>query len=76
MVLQNISVEKFKALMDRGDHIVLDVRTETEYEEGQIPNHILIDYFSNNFNEELNKLDKQANYLVYCRAGIRSEKSM
>lgn len=55
------------------DGIILDVRTETEVEEGYIPNSINIDiYKGQGFIDELEKLDKSKNYYVYCRSGNRS----
>ena len=52
---------------------VLDVRTEEELEEGQIPNAKNIDiYLGQGFMDELEKLDKSKNYYVYCRSGNRS----
>lgn len=52
---------------------VLDVRTEDEVAEGQIPNANHIDiYLGQGFIDELQKLDQSKNYYVYCRSGNRS----
>ncbi len=52
---------------------LLDVRTPAEYEDTHIPNATLIDiYRSQEFIEELEKLDKTRHYYVYCRSGKRS----
>ncbi|RNL85657.1 rhodanese-like domain-containing protein [Sinomicrobium pectinilyticum] len=56
--------------------IVLDVRTEEEFEEGYIPNAINIDIRQGqDFIDELEKLDKSKTYYVYCRSGARSAKA-
>ncbi|MTK63747.1 MAG: rhodanese-like domain-containing protein [Methanobacterium sp.] len=54
------------------DFIILDVRTSEEFEESRIENAINIDYYSNNFKDEISKLKKSRKYLVYCRSGRRS----
>lgn len=52
--------------------IILDVRTPQEFNEGHIANALMIDFNSESFKEEINKLDKDKTYLVYCRTGNRS----
>jgi rhodanese-related sulfurtransferase len=54
------------------DFVIIDVRTAEEFAEVHIENAINIDYHSETFREELNKLDKNKTYLVYCRSGGRS----
>ena len=53
--------------------VVLDVRTKAEVAEGIIPNAINIDiYQGQDFIFDLEELDKEKNYYVYCRSGNRS----
>ncbi len=52
--------------------VILDVRTPNEYDKAHIQSSINIDYYSSNFRKDINKLDKNRNYLVYCRSGNRS----
>ena len=62
-----------KKLLESDNAIVLDVRTEDEWEEGIIPNAILIDiYKGQGFIDEVQKLDKSRVVFVYCRSGARS----
>ncbi len=56
--------------------VILDVRTPEEFNSGHIKKAIIIDYKSVNFQEEINKFDKRKTYLVYCKAGGRSAKSI
>ncbi|WP_350293907.1 rhodanese-like domain-containing protein [uncultured Croceitalea sp.] len=52
---------------------LLDVRTPEEVEEGYIPNSTNIDiYLGQEFLDEVEKLDKDKNFYVYCRSGNRS----
>ena len=53
---------------------LVDVRTPEEYEEGYIEGFQNIDYFSENFNQEIEKLDKSKPVIVYCKSGNRSGK--
>ncbi len=56
--------------------IILDVRTEEEVEEKAIPNSLHIDiYKGQGFLDEINKLDKEKSYYVYCKAGGRSNQA-
>jgi len=60
-------------LKDDANAFILDVRTEDERDEGYIPNSTNIDiYLGQGFLDELEKLDKNKNYYVYCRSGNRS----
>lgn len=55
--------------------VILDVRTPGEFKDGNITSAINIDYKDDNFNQEIVKLDKDVQYLVYCRSGRRSKAS-
>ena len=71
-----ISYEEAKKMMDeRDDIIILDVRTQEEYEGGYIKGAIL--FPSQEVNEETaaQKLpDKEQTILIYCSSGGRSKK--
>jgi rhodanese-related sulfurtransferase len=57
------------------DFVVLDVRTTGEFEEGHISGSELLDYRSPDFQNKLQKMDKNKKYLLYCHSGMRSAKS-
>jgi len=53
--------------------IIIDVRTEDEYESGKIPSALNIDiYKGQGFVYRVEELDKTKNFYVYCAAGVRS----
>jgi len=58
------------------DFIILDIRTPGEYQSGHIENAIMIDFYSKTYAEEVNRLDKTKIYLIHCRSGNRSTRSM
>ena len=56
--------------------VTLDVRTPEEFNTSRIPNSINIDFYNPQlFMDEVQKLDKEINYFVYCRTGVRSANS-
>ena len=74
MDLDQSSWEK-KALTDKKG-IVLDVRTPEEFENSRIPDSKNIDFYNpQNFMQEIEKLDKNNSYYIYCRTGVRSANS-
>ena len=50
---------------------VLDIRTPAEVAEGYIDGAIVIDFRSADFAEQIVKLAKNADYIIYCRSGGR-----
>jgi rhodanese-related sulfurtransferase len=65
-----------KRNFDNKNFIILDVRTPEEYNEGHIKNSKNIDFYSQDFKNNLSALDKNKTYLVYCRSGNRSGKAL
>jgi len=55
--------------------VILDVRTQEEFNTAHIEGAINIDFYSSDFKEQLAKLNKSKTYLVYCRSGVRSSKA-
>ena len=73
-VYVNITAEEAKQIMDTEEgYIILDVRTQEEYDQGHIPGAIVISYeeIAEKADEVLK--DKDQLILVYCRSGRRSK---
>lgn len=51
---------------------VIDVRTPAETAAGYLEGALLFDIQGSEFNDQLETLDKAANYVVYCRSGNRA----
>ncbi|MDZ7767023.1 MAG: rhodanese-like domain-containing protein [Melioribacteraceae bacterium] len=69
----DLNSESFEKQMNEDENAVLiDVRTKAEHDEVRIPNSKLIDLMNPAFNEEIDKLDKDKSYFLYCRSGNRS----
>ena len=73
---RQVTAKEAAALMDTEDnYIILDVRTETEYAEGHIPNAVCIPNETIGTSEISELPDKQQLILVYCRSGNRSKQA-
>lgn len=73
-VYMNISAEKAKQIMDSEEgYVILDVRTQEEYDQGHIPGAILIPNTEIEAKAEEILNDKDQLILVYCRSGRRSK---
>lgn len=71
--VKELSVSDFeKKMASSTTKIILDVRTADEYHSGHLPDAILIDYYKNDFKQQLSKLDKNKPVFVYCASGGRS----
>ncbi|WP_258019484.1 rhodanese-like domain-containing protein, partial [Brachyspira hampsonii] len=69
----NINLKKALDLMTKSTNLVLlDVRTAEEYMGGSAPNSINIDVLNTDFKSKIDLLDKNKEYIVYCRSGNRS----
>ena len=73
-VYMNITAEQAKEIMDsREGYVILDTRTEEEYNEGHIPGAIVISHDEIKEKAEAILTDKNQLILVYCRSGRRSK---
>ena len=73
-VYMNITAEEAKSIMDsEKGYVILDVRTQEEYDEGHIPGAIVIPHEEIEEKAEDVLTDKDQLLLVYCRSGRRSK---
>ena len=79
-IIKDVTLEEAYALivdnLDNPNFVIIDVRTPEEYASGYIEKAINLDYYSETFADELDKLDKDKTYLIYCRSGNRSGKAL
>ena len=69
-----ISGAEAKAIMDsESGYIIIDARTQEEYDEGHIPGAIMIPEYEIADRAEKELPDKDQLILVYCRSGRRSK---
>ena len=74
--VKNISTKKAHELIEErdgdSDFVILDVRTPEEFTEGHIENAVNIDFYADAFPDEMDGLDRNRTYLIYCQSGSRS----
>lgn len=72
--MKDLNQADWKAQIEANENaVILDVRRPDECEEGIIPNAITIDIMNPQpFLKEVEKLDKNVPYFIYCRSGARS----
>ena len=73
--INQVNSDELLDFIDINNAVLVDVRTHDEYNSGYIENSINIDYFSDDFSENVEKLDKNTPIVLYCRSGKRSSKS-
>ena len=73
-VYMNITAQEAREIMDTEEgYIILDVRTQAEYDEKHISGAILIPDYEIKERAEEELTDKDQLILVYCRSGRRSK---
>ena len=69
--IKSITPQEALKLMENEEVIILDVRTSWEFAEGHIKNAKNLDFTDPDFNDNLQKMDKNKKYIVYCKTGRR-----
>lgn len=71
--LKNLSPSEFLAMKkEHPNAILIDCRVPKEFATGYLEGAKNMDYFGEAFYDQLEELDSDAIYLVYCRSGRRS----
>ncbi len=58
------------------DHVLLDIRTNPEFNQGHLKGAEMLDFYGPGFKAELQKLDRDKPYLIYCRSGNRTGQTL
>jgi rhodanese-related sulfurtransferase len=58
------------------DLVVLDIRTAEEFAAGHLVGAINIDYYANDFEDQLAELNLDVPYVMYCNSGNRSSNAL
>lgn len=73
--IEHLNVAQFTEKLENGKGIILDVRTPGEFAAGNVPGATNIDYYGGQFEAQLQKLDPEKEYYIYCASGNRSGKA-
>ena len=71
-IIEDVNAENFHQLIEKGDGIIIDVRTSQEFNSGHIIDATNIDFYSEDFSDKLQIIRKDIPIYVYCRSGGRS----
>lgn len=71
--MKNIKPEEVAEVLAQGATL-LDVRTEDEFLDGHIPGAINVE-IGEMSDEDIEQLDKEKTYVLYCRSGGRSSRA-
>jgi len=71
-IIEDVNTENFHQLIEKGDGIIIDVRTSQEFNSGHIIDATNIDFYSDDFTDKLKIVRKDVPIYVYCRSGGRS----
>ena len=56
--------------------VVLDIRTPEEFNEVRLAGSLNVDFYDADFADQLDTLDKNDPYVMYCRSGNRSSEAI
>jgi rhodanese-related sulfurtransferase len=56
--------------------VILDIRTAKEFNSGHLKGAVNVDFYADDFEQQLSKLDRSTEYLMHCRSGGRSSRSL
>ncbi len=72
-IIKNITLQEAFTLIqnnqNNSDFLIIDVRAPRQFAYGHLGNATNLDFYSQTFRSELEKLDKSKTYLVYCATG-------
>lgn len=72
-VVTHLSAERFKAIIANDkDGVIIDLRTTDEMNKGYIKGAVQIDFLAKDAEQQIDKLDKNKTYYIYCAGGGRS----
>ena len=73
--IQVLSLAEFEKMSSKRKSKILDVRTPEEVAEGHLPGSSTVNFLSPDFSKEVQALNKNKTYLLYCRSGTRTRKA-
>ncbi len=75
--LIRVWLDEFKSELSKNDYILIDLRTSGELIDTWIISWaIQIDFYASDFKLQLDSLDKDKKYLMYCRSWSRSGQTL
>lgn len=70
--VRTVAASEARQLVENGA-VVVDVRTPEEFASGHVADARNIDVQADSFHDEVDKLDRESTYVLYCRSGARAD---
>ena len=71
-IVTNLSAERFKAIIENDkEGLIIDLRTTDEINKGFIKGAVQLDFLAKDSEKQIDKLDKNKTYYIYCASGGR-----
>lgn len=71
--IMGLSVVDFNKNHKNG--VLIDIRTPEEFASGNLEGSLNLDFYSSTFRADLDSLDKNGVYFIYCRSGSRTSQT-
>jgi rhodanese-related sulfurtransferase len=68
--------EAYQWITSDPNFMILDLRTPEEYAQGHIAKSRLLNFYDSSFKTQLETMDRNQPYIIYCRSGARSGEAM
>ena len=72
---KDVTPTEAKAMIDKGSVVVVDVRTDGEWNAGHLKDALHIDISSSDFEKKIKAIEKNKTVVVYCAVGGRSSRA-
>lgn len=76
IISKDLGAQEFKAGIDGGNVLLVDVRTPGEFSGGTIAGAVNIDYTAADFSQKIDGLSKDKPVYIFCQSGGRSGKAL
>jgi phage shock protein E len=76
--IELVSLEQAAGVIedDPAGLVVLDIRTPEEYDTARLADAVNVDFYDTDFADQLDELDKNDPYVMYCNSGNRSSEAV
>ncbi|HEX5001201.1 MAG TPA: rhodanese-like domain-containing protein [Bacteroidia bacterium] len=71
-MIESLNLQEFELKFKEKKGTLIDVRTTGEFESGHLKNAIHMDWLGGHLHSNLDDLDKNDTYYLYCASGNRS----
>lgn len=72
----NLSAQRFKIITENDKNgVLLDLRTTDEMNKGYIKGAVQLDFLAKDAEKQIDNLDKNKTYYIYCASGNRSSQA-